>query len=306
MAFLIIKESKFNKMKKYQKQIISVFITTLILIVCFFFFTPHTKENYLPDQSFETATLNQPEPAEKPSETKSLPETIQPQNTNTSSETAALELTKTTSSTPSKEISSVLLEVPFVVQATSKQWSDPRFQDACEETSAFIATSWAQGKTNITQTENTTIVKDLAEFQKQNWGDYRDTSAADTITRIYKNYFNYQKVTLQPISSFQDIVNELLLGNLVVVPANGQKLENPYFTAPGPERHMIIIIGYDATNKEFITNDIGIGRGASYRYEQELLFNALRDYETGYHEPFSVSDRKVMIVIKKQDNSANP
>lgn len=192
-----------------------------------------------------------------------------------------------------------ILDVPFVVQATSNQWSDPRFQDACEETTALIAVSWARGE-SLTQATNTAQVKKMAEFQSKNYGDYRDTSSLDSVERLYKAYFNFKQAEVKKDISVEEIIAELEIGNLVVVPANGQALNNPYFTGDGPERHMLILKGYDYDSQEFIANDPGIGKGQGYRYAKDLLYNAIRDYVSGYHQPFPSIDQKNIIVVYKE------
>ena len=62
---------------------------------------------------------------------------------------------------------------------------------------------------------------------------------------------------------------------------------------------MIVIRGYDAKTKEFITNDPGTRQGENYRYKSDVLINALRDYPTGNHLPIE-AERKAMIIIKKK------
>jgi hypothetical protein len=189
--------------------------------------------------------------------------------------------------------------VPFMVQAPFGEWKDPRQQDACEEMTALLAVLWAQGQTTITKTEAKEKILDIVKYQEDNFGESRDTSATDTIERIYFGYFDYQKVRLEENITSEMIIEELSNGNLVVVPANGQLLKNIHFTQPGPERHMIIIRGFDFLKKEFITNDVGIGVGENYLYPEDVLFNAIADYPSGYHVP-RVGAPKVMIVVEKE------
>ncbi len=61
---------------------------------------------------------------------------------------------------------------------------------------------------------------------------------------------------------------------------------------------MLVIRGYDQANKEFITNDSGTRRGELYRYNEEVLYQAIRDYLTGYHKPIDKVE-KVMMVVEK-------
>ncbi len=138
----------------------------------------------------------------------------------------------------------------------------------------------------------------MAEYQKKNYGEYRDTSAEDTVARITKGYFAYSQAEVRRGITINDIINELGKGNLVITPMDGQRLKNPHYTPPGPERHMLVIRGYDSKTKEFITNDPGTRLGEKYRYKEEVLYNAIRDYLTGYHLPIG-KEEKVMIVVKK-------
>ena len=77
---------------------------------------------------------------------------------------------------------------------------------------------------------------------------------------------------------------------------NGQKLGNPFFTAPGPERHMLVVIGYDPEKLEFITNDPGTRQGEAYRYPVNVLWLAIRDYPTGDHEPITEVVKKMIVI----------
>lgn len=189
--------------------------------------------------------------------------------------------------------------VPFTAQAPFGEWSDPRQQDACEEATTLMAVKWARSETIASRELAKGELLKIADFQTKSYGDNRDTSAQDTLSRIFKDYYQFNNVKLVPsITSEQEIIRELAKGNLVITPMNGQALNNPGFTAPGPERHMVLVIGYDNTTEEFITNDPGIRAGQDYRYPYTTFFRAIRDYETGYHLPIT-STEKPMIVISK-------
>lgn len=188
--------------------------------------------------------------------------------------------------------------VPFTSQAPFAEWKDPRFQEGCEEASSLMAVYWARNITSIDKTKARDEIIAMAAYQQERWGEARDTSAEDTASRIIAGYFNFFDNEVIKNMSLQDIKYELLQGRLVIVPTNGQALNNPHFTAPGPDRHMIVVRGYDDNLGTFITNDPGIKEGELYTYPQQLFFDAIRDYPTGYNLPI-VGDKKVMIVIKK-------
>ena len=187
--------------------------------------------------------------------------------------------------------------VPFAAQAPFGEWSDPKQQNACEEISAVMTIAWAKGET-LTLKEAKDRVIAISDWEQETYGSYQDTSTIDTVKRIFKEYFDYQKVEVFDNVTMSDIIKELESGNLVAVPTNGKLLHNPFFTAPGPATHMLVISGYDYRAKEFITNDPGTRQGEDYRYKQEILFEAIRDYPTGYHEPIK-GIQKNMIVVKK-------
>jgi len=160
-----------------------------------------------------------------------------------------------------------------------------------------MAVYWALGK-DLTKEQAKQEILAASLYQEENFSEYRDTSAQDTAQRIIKGYFGYENFELKKDIGADNIIQELAAGNLVIVPTNGQALSNPNFNPPGPERHMLVVIGYDYQTQEFITNDPGTRKGQSYRYAKDILFDAIRDYPTGYHEEIEEIN-KVMIVVFK-------
>jgi hypothetical protein len=126
--------------------------------------------------------------------------------------------------------------------------------------------------------------------------EFRDTSTVDTAERIIKGYFGYKDFEVKEITTAEDIIAELKQGYAIIVPMNGQKLKNPFYTLPGPERHMLVICGYDFTTKEFITNDNGTRRGEKYQYSEDMFYEAIRDYPTGFHKPIAQLIKRMIIV----------
>ncbi|TSC87927.1 MAG: Uncharacterized protein G01um101416_242 [Microgenomates group bacterium Gr01-1014_16] len=197
----------------------------------------------------------------------------------------------------------VLLDVPFTSQAPFGEWGDPRHQDGCEEASALML--------KCSMFNDQCLIKDgiidknyakreiegIWEWEEENYGSGVDTSAEDTAERIIKNYFKFDGYMVTLLHGYEEIRDELAKGRIVIVPVDGRGL-NPNYTAPGPERHMILIRGYNDETGEFITNDPGTRKGEKYRYKYETLFNAIRDYPTGDHEPIT-ERKKVMIALGK-------
>lgn len=195
-------------------------------------------------------------------------------------------------------VKKVLQNVPFVSQAPFGDWGDPRQQDGCEEISALMAMAWVRGET-LSRKQALEKLFAISEYEETTYGSYHDTSAKDTVQRIFNEYFEYQNVEVIESVTEEAIKRELMLGNLVITPMDGQLLNNPYYSPPGPERHMVVVIGYDPATDEFITNDPGTRRGEGYRYDASDFVNAIRDYPTGYHAPISPSSRSAMIVVRK-------
>lgn len=192
----------------------------------------------------------------------------------------------------------IIQDVPFVSQAPTGNWKDPRQQDGCEEAVSYMAMLWVKGEQP--PVDNTSVEQKLlaiSDWEKEKFGSYRDTSAQDTAGRIIKDYFGLEDSDVKYDVTVGDIVAELVKGNIVIVPADGRKLGNPYFTAPGPVRHMLVVRGYDPKTDEFITNDNGTKRGEAYRYKSSVLLGAIRDYPTGEDIPIT-QIRRAMIVVK--------
>lgn len=203
----------------------------------------------------------------------------------------------------SKVKAPLIIKVPFTVQAPLANWSDSRQQDGCEEAVSLMAMAWVKGeglkaKDIISKAEFEKRIITLSDFEKKNYGEYRDVNVKDIITWIFKGYFKYEKVSLKKVSTSGDILNELEKGRIVLLPMNGQKLKNPNFKSPGPLTHMILIKGFDYRTKEFITNDPGTRRGENYRYSEKVILGAIRVYSTGYHEKLKTTDKSMIIVEK--------
>ncbi|MDZ4384894.1 MAG: C39 family peptidase, partial [Candidatus Moranbacteria bacterium] len=174
--------------------------------------------------------------------------------------------------------------VPFVVQAPTANWDDLVFQNACEEASVIMAMGWVNGTESISSSDAQKQISDIDDFEMETFGYSYDTDVFD-VKRIFEQYFKYNNVSIQENISIDDIKRELQAGNLVLVPAFGQALGNPNYTYPGPVVHMLVITGYDPAAREFITNDPGTRRGGGYRYDGNVLMDAVWQYPSGQDVP---------------------
>jgi hypothetical protein len=161
-----------------------------------------------------------------------------------------------------------------------------------------MAWLWTQGDSSITTTEAENKITDMSDYELANHGNYHDTSAQDTAKWLLGEYFNYDKYSVTENVSISFIKDKLREGKLVLVPANGQKLNNPNFLNGGPVTHMVVIRGFDDAKQEFITNDPGTRNGKLYVYDYQTLYSAMVNYPTGYHLP-QEGRPKAAIVVEK-------
>ena len=185
----------------------------------------------------------------------------------------------------------------FTKQAPFGDWSDERQQNGCEEAASIMAVYWAQDKNLTLEIAEKEIIR-ISDFQLEKYGSFSDTSSEDTVKRILNEYFNFYNAEVKYDITIEDIIKEVENGNLILVPTNGQKLKNPYYTQPGATHHELVIKGYDKEMNEFITNDSGTKYGESYRYKTGILYDAIYDYKTGKNEKVD-KIIKAMIIIKK-------
>ncbi|KKW20392.1 MAG: hypothetical protein UY61_C0035G0010 [Candidatus Adlerbacteria bacterium GW2011_GWC1_50_9] len=203
------------------------------------------------------------------------------------------------SSTKILEIASV----PFVPQSPFGERGNPVFENACEEAVLLMSYSWVARKPLVREEAREEILK-MAEYERVNFGFHEDTSAADT-ARLMKEYLGYDGVVVRDGVEAEDIIPELLKGNLVIIPVNGQKLGNPRFEPPGPIVHMILVRGYDFARNEFIVHDPGTQFGKDYRYSFDVINDAFEDYPSG-KEVTAGSGTRAMIVVYPSYEAVRP
>lgn len=192
---------------------------------------------------------------------------------------------------------SVKQSVPFTVQAPCAQWDDPRYQDACEEASMLMAHAWMSNTGAIAKSDAEAEMERMFAAQQKLFGDdVVDTSAEDTAA-FFTSYFQ-RDVEVVRDTTLENMYRMLAEGAIIIVPTNGRALGNPNFTNGGPDRHMLVVIGYDKKAREFITNDPGTRVGKGYRYKDTTLYNAIRDYSTGHKKPIIGTFKNVIVVRK--------
>ena len=188
---------------------------------------------------------------------------------------------------------SLNLAVPFTSQAPHGNWDEP-YQEACEEASVYMVHAYFEGVPEgriPADTADLDLLKIVA-FEEELFGYYEDTTAEKTGVFAELMFGHTYRLIEDP--TVDQIKAELVAGRPVIVPAAGRLLGNPYFTAPGPIYHMLVIRGY-TQDDQFIVNDPGTSRGESFLYDFDTLLYALHDWNNGGEIN---QGRKVVIVLK--------
>jgi len=170
------------------------------------------------------------------------------------------------------------LFVPFTSQSPFGNWAMP-WQEFCEEASVVMAAHFLSG-TPLTSSRADREMQIVKQYEQIVFKKYSDTSAEETAS-ILKNLYGFKNITTKRIIGASDIAKELSQGRIVIVPTAGRLLKNPHFIVPGPLYHMLVIKGFDDAKHIFITNDPGTRRGNGYVYDQDVLMNAIHDWNGG-------------------------
>lgn len=185
--------------------------------------------------------------------------------------------------------------VPFAPQAPYAVW-DELHKEACEEAAMIIAAKYFK-KEPLSPHLMEQAILNLIKWEKEN--GYKIDLTAQEAAKILRDYFGL-RAELETEVTVERIKEILAEGKLIIVPAAGRMLKNPYFQRPGPIYHMLVIRGYE--ENYFITNDPGTKRGEGFKYKYQTLINAVHDWnhqfaEGGMTEEEIEKGEKVMIVV---------
>lgn len=183
------------------------------------------------------------------------------------------------------------LAVPFTPQAPHANWEDP-YGELCEEASVLMAMSYLRGQSIPDANFAEHALLGIQAFEEKHFGFYKDTTAEQTAA-IFREYYDYDQVALIKNPTAEDIKEAIAAGKLVLVPAAGRMLGNPFFQQPGPLYHMFVVKGYTDAGK-FIVNDPGTRRGADFLYDQSVVMNAIHDWRTDQN--IELGERVVIVV----------
>lgn len=212
-------------------------------------------------------------------------------NVNSGAETKLIPPTSLSDVVPIKEQHKItILPVPFTSQAPFANWEMP-YQEACEEASMIMAGEYFKGnkKLQLDPSYADAEILKLVEWET-NHGFAQDVTAQE-VASILKDYYalGASVVKYNP----QVIKQAILERKLVLLPAAGRLLGNPYFRRPGPLYHMLVVKGFE--DNEFITNDPGTKRGENFRYNESILAYAVHDWNGSQVE----KGEQVMIIVDK-------
>lgn len=196
-----------------------------------------------------------------------------------------------TPSPPSEEIPSSYLikNFPFQSQAPFANW-DKLHDEACEEAAVILVQYWQKGKSLSAETMDDEILK-MVDWEINNWGLHKDLTIKET-AEMAKEFYGLNLTPKYGIT-IDDIKKQIAQDNPVIIPTAGRLLGNPYFRSPGPVYHMLVVIGYEGNN--IVVQDIGTRRGDHYKYNKEVLYNAIHDWN-GTEESIN-NGRKAMLVF---------
>ncbi|KKQ17041.1 MAG: hypothetical protein US31_C0023G0007 [Berkelbacteria bacterium GW2011_GWA1_36_9] len=179
--------------------------------------------------------------------------------------------------TPTAEIqipnSYLIKNFPFQSQAPLVNW-DQLHDEACEEASLILTYYYINGKSiNAEEMENQ--IQKMVQWEIDNWGEHKDLTIKE-MANLAKGFYNLSDFEIKNNITIDDIKKEVSEGHPVIVPTAGRLLGNPNFRSPGPIYHMVVVIGFDG--KTMIVQDVGTRNGDHYKYNQEILYNAIHDW----------------------------
>ena len=192
---------------------------------------------------------------------------------------------------PIEILSAVDLPVPFTSQFPTRSTAMP-YREACEESSVLMVLRYFSQE-DISSTEDAAEgIQDLVERNVNVFGDSIDESAAEVRDLLLEQSSDLS-VQLLTNPSITDLQRELSQGHVLLVPVSAEVLDNPNFTPPPPDYHMIIIRGY-TEDEFFITNEPGSKKGEGHLYSYETIMEAIGDLQDGKAE-----GEKVVVVVGK-------
>ena len=172
------------------------------------------------------------------------------------------------------------LKVPFFCQAPHENAASWEIHHAsCEEAAVLQAVYYDQRADSVDRDTVDAVLRRMIDWQMEHFKVHKDIHA-DSVKMLMKGFFGYkgEDVLILRNAQIKDIKEWVAKGYPVIAPTYGRLLHNPFFKTPGPEYHMVTVIGY--TRDRLITNDVGTKRGKDFTYDLDT-FKKSMDKEGG-------------------------
>jgi len=190
------------------------------------------------------------------------------------------------------ENGSVVLSVPFTAQAPHGNWNLP-YKEACEEASIIMVAHYLNDEKLTQDRADEEILRLIHDETEYGFGV--DIGVEETLELAQQSYGLQGEVFYDDDVRIEKIKSLLLDGHPIIVPVAGRILANPNYREPGPEYHMLVIVGF--TDKGFVTHDPGTRSGALYEYPFSVMMRAIHDW-TGDSATIE-SGRPAILVLEK-------
>jgi len=193
----------------------------------------------------------------------------------------------------------IKLGVPFVTQIPDGRWVKP-YSEACEESSIVMIDAYYAGETGtIGSKTSKQRMQPYFDYQNELYGDNDDSDAWRTADMVYSTARNFRAEVVE-YPTMNDIQTELRAGRPVMTFHHGYSLQNkliPFSDTPS-SFHVVVLVGYDDSRKQFIVHEPGMREGGFYRYDYDVIMNSMTDYN---HETGEASDpsRAIFTSAKK-------
>lgn len=170
----------------------------------------------------------------------------------------------------------VNLKVPFSSQAPEFNWNEPWYND-CEEVSIVMVDSFYNNR-NLTPAIARDEILRIMGLKEKAYGASLSENAEKISKMINGLLVSSWEARVFEEPTVEDIKKEIDGGRPVLMPVDGRKLNNRYFTTT--HYHVFVISGYNDEKKMFITQEPGTYRGHNYEYSYEVVEKAMHDYDS--------------------------
>ncbi|MEQ1849420.1 MAG: C39 family peptidase [Candidatus Peribacteraceae bacterium] len=196
------------------------------------------------------------------------------------------------SSSFSPDLTGINWDVPFTSQAPHGEW-DEVHKEACEEASILMTLQYFRSEEIVSPDHAEELLQSVL-LRNESLGFAIDTTIVE-VRKVLLSLSPELDARLLWNPTVDNLTSALSDGALIIMPADGQALGNPYFRQPGPPYHMLVLRGF-TDDGYAITNDPGTKRGEAFVYRWETLLDAMHDWNGGDVK----NGEKVVLVVSKK------